>query len=82
MSHNVKLKNLAIGSKYIINCRNPIDRFVSGFYSRKRKGKKGTSDWSKAEKLSFKMFEDANNLAESLSSKNQKIRDDAKFAMN
>lgn len=82
MSHNIKLKNLEPDAKYIINCRNPIDRFVSGFYSRKRKGKKGLSEWSKDERSSFNFFDDANMLAEAISSLDKETKKKANFAMN
>ncbi len=34
-NHNFKLKDIPIGEKFFFFVREPIDRFISGFYSRK-----------------------------------------------
>lgn len=47
--------------------RNPISRFVSGFYSRKRMGRRRNNIvWTAAEERAFADFEHANDLTESL----------------
>lgn len=51
--------------------RDPISRFVSGFYSRLREGKpRYFFPWSKREKRAFRRFKHPNQLAEALSSLN------------
>lgn len=58
-------------SQAIFFIRDPISRFVSGFYSRLREGKpRYNYPWSSAEKRAFKRFKDPNQLAEALSSCN------------
>lgn len=65
--HGVKLSNLSDDSKYFFSIRNPINRFRSGFYSRKRKGMPRIySEWNKHEARAFESFEHANDLAEAL----------------
>lgn len=65
--HDFYLKHLPGGEAYFFSIRNPISRFRSGFYSRKRKGQPRTySEWSASDTVSFGEFEHANDLAESL----------------
>jgi hypothetical protein len=65
--HNTYLKDIPEGENYFFSIRNPISRFRSGFYSRKRKGQPRTyNEWSKYDKIAFSEFEHANDLAESL----------------
>ena len=59
--HSIKLFNLPLNTKYFFSIRNPTTRFVSGFYSRKRK-----KNHSQHEKITFERFEHANDLAENL----------------
>ncbi len=37
--HETKLKDIPNGEKFFFFLRNPITRFTSGFYSRKRQGR-------------------------------------------
>ena len=65
--HDVYLKDLEPESRYFFSIRNPISRFKSGFYSRKRKGQPRIyNEWSDHDREAFKDFEHANDLAESL----------------
>ena len=65
--HHTKLFDLPTGSKYFFSIRRPVERFFSGFYSRKRKGQPlGFHEWAEHEKIAFETFEHANELAESL----------------
>lgn len=65
--HEVKLNNLPTNTKYFFSIRDPAKRFMSGFYSRKRKGQPRIySEWSLHEKIAFERFEHANDLAENL----------------
>ena len=68
-NHNASLKDVPKGDKFFFFVRDPIERFVSGFYSRKRKGRpRYFSTWSDDEKKAFERFETPNELALSLSS--------------
>lgn len=65
--HDVTLRDLPSGAIYFFSIRNPIKRFVSGFYSRKRKGQpRLNKEWSPDEALAFAEFEHAVDLAEGL----------------
>jgi hypothetical protein len=65
--HRFKLSDLPREIKYFFSIRNPANRFISGFYSRKRKGMPRIySEWSEHETIAFKRFEHANELAEDL----------------
>lgn len=65
--HFVRLDDLPRNSKYFFAIRNPESRFVSAFYSRKRKGApKNYNEWSANECKAFSNFEHANDLAEAL----------------
>lgn len=66
-NHDIKLRHLENGIPYFFSIRNPIDRFKSGFYSRKRKGQPRIyAEWSKSETMAFQQFKHANDLAEAL----------------
>lgn len=66
-AHHVKFNDLPRKSRYFFSIRDPLSRFVSGFYSRKRKGQPRIySEWSAHERRAFKNFEHAADLAESL----------------
>ena len=65
--HDVKLRHIALGNPYFFSIRNPITRFFSGFYSRKRKGRpKFDVPWSNHDAKAFAFFPHANDIAESL----------------
>ena len=62
--------------------RDPISRFISGFYSRLRKGKpRYSGQWSEPERMAFERFETPNRLASALSSDNNEERMAAEQAM-
>jgi hypothetical protein len=65
--HKVRLADLPLGSRYFFSTRNPITRFYSGFYSRKRMGQPRMHvPWSEAEQKAFEQFPEANDLAEAI----------------
>lgn len=65
--HKMKLSEVPNGMPYFFSIRNPGRRFVSGFYSRKRKGRPRLyNEWSPQEKIAFETFSHANELAEAL----------------
>lgn len=66
--HHVDFNALPKDDAYFFSIRHPQTRFVSGFYSRKRKGApRHFSEWSAHEERVFTEFEHANDLAEALS---------------
>ena len=65
--HSVKLRNIPALEDFFFSVRSPETRFVSGFYSRKRKGQPRIySEWSAFEREAFGDFDHANELAEAL----------------
>ncbi len=68
--------------KAIFTIRDPFQIFVSGFYSRRRKGQpRYNKPWSADETVAFSAFGTPNELAEALSSADQQRRDRAEFSM-
>jgi hypothetical protein len=81
-NHRFVFKDVLPGEKTVFFVRDPIDRFVSGFYSRKHKGLPGPYyEWSGPEKEAFGRFRTPNELAVSLSSKDPGTSGDAVKAM-
>ena len=82
--HRTTLADLWASSdcpSYFFSIRNPITRFYSGFYSRKRKGlPRIYVEWSDLERQAFEYFNDANDLAENLF-KNSALGIEASSAM-
>ena len=66
--HWVKLSDLPINTRYFFSIRNPAARFVSGFYFRKAK----KNNHSLHEKITFKRYENANDIAEDLFAEGKK----------
>lgn len=67
LSHATKLYQVPDKIDYFFSIRNPVSRFKSGFYSRKRKGQPRIYvEWTRAEAMAFGKFEHANDLAEAL----------------
>lgn len=65
--HGFSLADIPEGAKYFFSIRDPISRFKSAFYSRKRKGQPlFYNEWSEAEAIAFRDFEHANDLAGAL----------------
>ena len=80
--HEFSLKEVPKEDAAVFFLRYPLDRFVSGFYSRKRKGQPTYNvPWNSAEELAFTLFETPNSLAEALSSDDEAIKTDAIKAM-
>jgi hypothetical protein len=67
--HTCRLKLVPPGEKVVFFLRDPLTRFVSGFYSRQRKGRPGMFfPWHPLEKLAFSHFSTPNQLALALTS--------------
>jgi hypothetical protein len=65
--HSTVLAALPKGAQYFFSIREPVSRFKSGFYSRKRKGQPRLyAEWTQHEEAAFSDFPEANDLAESL----------------
>ena len=70
-------------AKLIFGIRRPAEIYVSGFYSRQRKGAPTHhSEWTPAEARAFARFATANELAESLSSHDADLKAAAFDAMS
>ncbi len=80
--HGKRLADIPKGQQVIFFLREPIDRFVSGYYSRRRQGQPKTFvAWSDEERSAFERFETPNALAEAISSQDKAERDAARRAM-
>lgn len=80
--HNIKLTDIAVDDKVMFVLRNPISRFISGFFSRYRQGQpRHHSPWSPAEKIAFEQFPTPNQLALALSSSDTALKGAAEDAM-
>jgi len=80
--HSVTLRDIAKGESVFFFLRDPISRFVSGFYSRQRQGQpRFYVPWGRDEKNAFKYFDTPNHLAITLSSTNAEERVRAEKAM-
>lgn len=65
--HDTRLRDIPRSAPYFFSIRNPVSRFYSGFYSRKRKGRPVYDvPWTKCEAVAFRDFDHANDLAEAL----------------
>lgn len=81
-SHEFTLADVPEGNKVFFFLRDPISRFISGFYSRKRRGQpRYFYPWNEEEQQAFNMFDTPNELALSLSDNNIKRRREAHKAM-
>jgi hypothetical protein len=80
--HRVRLSDIPEGEKFFFFLREPIRRFVSGFNSRQRQGRpRYYNPWSPAERIAFSRFRSPDELAVSLSSADQHVRNAAEDAM-
>lgn len=80
--HEFKFKDALPGEYVFFVLRDPVDRFISGFYSRKRQGQPRTFwPYSKAEERAFGVFETPNELGLALSSTDSILRSKAQDAM-
>lgn len=65
--HNTSLCDIPKGEKVVFFLRDPISRFISGFYSRQRKGQpRYYSEWSSKEKKIFETYKNPNEIAHGL----------------
>jgi hypothetical protein len=80
--HNITLRQIPKGDRVFFAIRDPIDRFVSGFYSRQRQGKpRINSPWTPAEAEAFGHFGTVDSLGRALTSTDLEERAAARTAM-
>ncbi len=80
--HAIGLRDIPAGERFFFFVRDPVDRFVSGFYSRLREGRpRYTARWSEQERKAFKRFPTPSRLASALSATNDQERTSAEIAM-
>ncbi|MEX0289518.1 MAG: sulfotransferase family 2 domain-containing protein [Flavobacteriaceae bacterium] len=81
--HQFHLDNVPKGEKFFFCIRDPKDRFTSAFYARMREDKpRFYLPWNQGEAQAFSIFKTPNELAEALSSSDDKLRSSAKDAMS
>lgn len=80
--HETTLRDVPEGHKFFFLLRDPVSRFVSGFYSRQRQGQpRYYLRWSAGEKTAFERFESPNALGRALCSADPGERAAAEAAM-
>ncbi len=80
--HADALKDIPEGDKVFFVVRDPIERYVSGFYSRQRQGRpRYDYPWSPDEAVAFETFPSADALARALVSPDEQEREAATHAM-
>ncbi len=80
--HRVSLKYIPRGDYIVIFVRDPISRFISGFYSRLREGRPANYfPWTPGEREAFKYFKTPDQLGKALKSRDRDIRMKALKAM-
>jgi Sulfotransferase family len=80
--HSFGLHDVPKGDKAIFALRDPVARFLSGFYSRQRQGApRYVREWSNAERQSFEWFATPRALADALAEPPSETRKRAEFAM-
>lgn len=81
-AHDFSLSDVPRGEKLFFFLRDPLARFVSGFFSRQRQGAPRYSiPWTPSEEIAFARFSSPNQLALALCSSNEGERDNAVHAM-
>jgi hypothetical protein len=80
--HHTTLRDVRRGDSVVFFLRDPIARFVSGFYSRQRRGQpRSYSEWTPDEREAFEHFGKPNDLAAALSSTDAELKQCAQKAM-
>lgn len=80
--HETTLRDVPVGEKFFFFLRDPVSRFISGFYSRQREGRpRYFLRWTPDEKIAFERFGSPNELARALSSADREERTAAEAAM-
>lgn len=81
--HGTSLKDVPKGDKFFFFLRDPVSRFVSGFFERRRKGlPQSYYSWGKVEHMAFQRYQTPNQLALALSAESENEREFAAHAMH
>ena len=81
--HDLTLRDVPKGDFVFFILRDPVTRFVSGFYSRKRQGQpKNFNPWTPGEKAVFEEFSSPNEMALALTSEDVEKKARATFGMD
>lgn len=82
-AHKVGMRDIPEGEKVILFLRDPISRFVSAFYSRKRRGlPRYLNRWKPHEEELFEAFQTADEMAQALSDESSPFHDLALRGIN
>jgi hypothetical protein len=66
-THGVRLRDLPQGDPFFFVVRDPVDRFISGFWGRQRQGRpRHNNPWSPDEAIAFARFTTPQALADAL----------------
>ena len=79
--HNVRLRDCPHGEPVVFFVRDPIERYVSGFWSRYRKGRDGCNEWQPGEAAAFARFSSPDALARALTDADAETQTAARQAM-
>ena len=80
--HSTRLRDVPETDLFMFCLRDPITRFVSGFYSRQRQGRpRYFSPWREEERVAFERFDTPNALASGLRAEDGTVREAAATAM-
>jgi hypothetical protein len=80
--HRTRLRDVPSGEKIVFFLRDPVSRFLSSFYSRKREGRpRYYRPWSEEERAAFERFSTPHELATALSSEEEDVKAAAIKAM-
>ena len=81
-AHDVTLRDVPAGDRFFFAIRDPFERFVSGFNSRRRAGRPYNIPWTQDEASAFARFDTADDLARALFSTDDEERGAAAHAMD
>jgi sulfotransferase famil protein len=80
--HRFCLTDVGPDEMAVITLRDPVSRFVSGFFSRLRKGApRYFNEWTPQESQSFEWFSSPQALADALAESRGELRERAEFAL-
>jgi Sulfotransferase family len=80
--HSFRFADVGPDEMVVISLRDPITRFVSGFFSRLRKGApRYYKEWTSNERQSFEWFASPQALADALADPSTEFREHAEFAL-
>jgi hypothetical protein len=79
--HDTTLPMCPVGDSVAFVVRDPVHRFVSGFWHRFRKGREGLDPWSEGEARAFARFTSPDALGRALGDADPEVRGAAEDAM-